>query len=450
MNIARRFPAYIVAAICSLPYSATAEMPAFVNEISAGTIALISDGDFVAQTYATGQLAPPKAGYNDTLTILSLANDRIHSSEIRVSNSVTAPPEVLGLAPDGLTAFVVERLGERSQGDKVISDLPAGTRLFAIDLSDKSKPCVAATVDVAALPESLAVNPDGSLIAVVSNTADAALVQIAPYDAGEFGKVESFDLARLGIVGSDDRPRGGVTATAVSWHPSGRFIAVNINTQDRVAFFGVVQVDDGLSLHLWGNPVEVGKDPFVGRFTPDGRYYLTSDWGRDFTATTLEGRLPMRASSISIIRLADFASAGNAARHERIGGAETDVSAEGIAVSPDGLLVATVNMRGTPMPSSSPRFDREASVTLLSFDPQSGEMTKVADYPVDGVLPEGGTFDLTGDHFLATVFQGHHQAASDAGAGLEVFRVVRGEPPAFERIGRLPMPHGTHHVDVAQ
>lgn len=82
MGIILRFPIYIAATICNLPYAAAAELPAFVNDISAGTIAVISDGDFVAQTYATGRLAPPEAGYRDMLTILSQADGRIVSSRI--------------------------------------------------------------------------------------------------------------------------------------------------------------------------------------------------------------------------------------------------------------------------------------------------------------------------------------------------------------------------------
>ncbi|MGV6871889.1 hypothetical protein ACUSIJ_04245 [Pseudochelatococcus sp. B33] len=107
-------------------------------------------------------------------------------------------------------------------------------------------------------------------------------------------------------------------------------------------------------------------------------------------------------------------------------------------------------MRGTAFPPDSPRFDRHATASLLTFDPQSGTLAKVADYPFDGVLPEGGTFDLTGEHFLATVFEGHEGAGPDAAAGLEVFRVVGGKQPALERIGRIPTPHGAHHVAVAR
>ncbi len=429
---------------------AAAELPAFAASLSAGTIAVISDGDFVGQTYATGRLAPREAGHRDLLTVLSIANGRITTGTLPVSNSVTAAPEILAITRDGRTAFITERLGERPKEGETLRDLPPGRRLFAVDLSNKSAPRLADTAEIAAFPDGLSLSPDGSRIAVVSNAPEASFVQIVPYANGRFGPVTRFDLAEGGITGTAAGPRGGVLATNVHWHPSGRFIAVNITTQNRVAFFEVAGTDANPVLRAWGNAVEVGADPFVGRFTPDGRFYLTSNWGRNFAATDFEGRMPKTPSTISVVRLADPTKTGQAAIHERIGGAATDLSAEGIAISPDGRLVATVNMRGTAFPATSQRFQREATVTLLSFDPASGVIAKLADYPFEGVLPEGGTFDLTGDHFLATVFHGHDDAGREAGAGLEVFRVVKGATASLERLGRIPLPHGAHHVDVAR
>ena len=227
-----------------------------------------------------------------TSSRLSPSTAKVTRNEVPISNSVTAAPEILELTRDGQTAFVAERLSERSEGGETVQDLPAGRRLFAVDLSMRSTPRLAATSEIAAFPEGLSVSPDGKRVAIVSNTADASFVQIVTYKNGRFGEVWRFNLAELGITGSETGPRGGVSATNVDWHPSGRFLAVNINTQNRVAFFEVSEAQGRPSLHLWGNIVEVGPDPFVGRFTPDGRFYLTSDWGRNFSATTLEGRIP--------------------------------------------------------------------------------------------------------------------------------------------------------------
>lgn len=426
---------------------ATAQGADILKGIAAGRLVAISDGDFAASTYGDGVLAPREAGHRDVLTVLSIADGRVTTGSLRVSNSVTAAPEVLALTPDGVTAFVTERLGERPPEGNLVRDLPPGNRLFAVDLSRPDAPRLADTALIAEHPEGLSVSPDGRRVAVVSNTANASVVHIVTFADGRFGAVVRFDLVGLGITGTSAAPRRGVTASNVHWHPSGRLIAVNINTQNRVAFFAV---DGGEhpELRSWGNVVEVGADPFVGRFTPDGRYYLTSNWGRNFAATDLAGRLPEAPSTISVIRLAEL-GAGQP-RHERTQTVETGNSAEGIAVSRDGTLVATVNMRGTVFAPSSPRFQREASVSLLTFDAATGTLAKVGDHALDGVLPEGGAFDLTGEHFLATVFEGHRGAGVASGPGLEVFRVVKGARPSLARIGRVPLPHGVHHVDLAR
>jgi 6-phosphogluconolactonase (cycloisomerase 2 family) len=437
-----------LAAALSATTGAT-ELPAFATSIRAGSIVAISDGDFVGRTYENGQLAPAEAGFADQLSVLSLAGEKASLATLPVSNSVTAAPEVLGLTPDGRTAFVIERLGRRPADGKTVRDLPPGRQLAAIDLSDKTRPRLAATREISAFPEALAVSPDGRSVATVSNTPDASVVELTRYENGSFGAVQRFDLRDLGITGQASGPRGGVAATNVQWHPDGRILAVNINTQNRVAFFAVSDSDGRSGLRPWGEPVGVGPDPFVGRFSPDGRFYLTSNWGRDFAATNLDGRIPRTPSTLSVIRLAGQAEASEP-RHLRIADVETDNSAEGLAISPDGTLVATINMRTTAFSPASPRFQRHSSVTLLRFDTDSGALTKIADYPMDGVLPEGGAFDLSGEHFLATVFQGHEGATAETGPGLETFRVVKGAQPRLERLGRIPMPHGVHHVVLAR
>ena len=163
----------------------------------------ISDGDFIAEIYATGRLAPREAGHRDLLTVLSIVDGKVTAGTLQVSNSVTAAPEMLQLSRDGRTAFVTERLGERPEGGETVRDLPPGRRLFAIDLADKANPRLADTAGIAAFPEGLSVSPRcGTRIAVVSNTPDASFVQIVPYAGGRFGEVARFDLTDLGIGGA--------------------------------------------------------------------------------------------------------------------------------------------------------------------------------------------------------------------------------------------------------
>jgi hypothetical protein len=153
-------------------------------------------------------------------------------------------------------------------------------------------------------------------------------------------------------------------------------------------------------------------------------------------------QLPRIRSTLSVIRLADLSEP--IGEHRTVATADSDKSSEGLAISPDGTLVATVNMRGSVFPPDSPLFDRDSSVSLLRLDPGSGSLTKVGDYPLTAVLPEGGTFDATGRYFIATSFQG--RGPDDGGSGLEIYRVD--DSAGLIPVQRITLPHGVHHVAV--
>ena len=410
-------------------------LPAFINEIDARAIAVISDGDFRASTYRDSKLADPAANFGDVLTILQPGGKSRASAraEVAVTNSVTGPPEVMALSPDGRFAYVVERLAQRTPEATMSRDLAPGRRVSAIDLSDPAKPRVVSTANAGPQLESVRVSPDGRLLLLTANSPDQALVQVIPLSGGQLGAVQSFALADLGIARTEGKPRGGIDATYAEWHPSGQQIAVNLNTRNEVAFFTVDRQADGrIALAPWGTPVTVGRDPFVGRFTPDGGHYVTADWGRDFAAKDLAGRLPTAASQLSLIKLAPPNSPGSAARHAVTASVASDRSSEGLAISRDGRHIATVNMRETALAPDHPRYTKEASISYFNFDAARSSLTKIGDYPFEGVLPEGGTFDASGRHFLATVFE--YAGSERVGGGIEVWRVGTAGKPGLTHL----------------
>lgn len=381
-------------------------------------IVALSDGDHAASTYIDGRLGD--AGHRDQLSTVSVLDGVVRTAHVDVPNSVTAAPEVLALSPDGGTAFVAERLAQRRPGDTTASQLGVGRTVTAVDIRDLATPTVIASTAVGDSPEALAVSPDGRQIAVVTNPPRAAVVELIGWAGDRFTTSVRAPLA------------DGALATNVQWHPNGKALAVNVDNRDRVEFHTVEQRPDGShGLRPWGQPVPVGRDPFVGRFTPDGKHYLTANWGRDLSTTVAAQRLPRTRSTLSVIEVDD------GGQHRVVDTDETDKSSEGLAVSPDGRLVATVNMRGTAFPPASPLHDGEASVSLLRLDPGSGALTKIGDYPLPAVLPEGGTFDRSGGYFIATSFE--------RDPGLLVYRV---DDVGLTPVQRIPLPHGVHHVVV--
>jgi hypothetical protein len=236
----------------------------------------------------------------------------------------------------------------------------------------------------------------------------------------------------------------------VQWHPSGRYLAVNLNYRDEVAFYEVQRDHSGsLSLVPWGTPAKVGKDPFSGQFTPDGRFFLTSNWGRNFgkQIATLEQRLPTARGTVSVIRLAETGAPTAQAEHRVVSTAITDISPESLTISPDGSLVVTVNMRGTLFPQTSPRFTRQASLSLLTLDRESGHLSKVGDYSFEGILPESATFDAKSNYLAVAVYD--YFTLKPEG-GVEIWQVVREPSLALQHTRqRIDLGRGIHQVVVA-
>lgn len=152
--------------------------------------------------------------------------------------------------------------------------------------------------------------------------------------------------------------------------------------------------------------------------------------------------------TVSVIRLAESGIPSARAQHRVVSTATADISPESLAISPDGTRVVTVNMRGTLFPPSSPRFSRQASLSFLTLDRTSGRLTKIADYPFEGILPESAAFDASGNYLVVAVYD--YFTAKPEG-GIEVWQVIQTPKPALRRTGdAINVGRGVHQVLIAR
>ena len=414
-------------------------------------IAAISDGDFLSSTYHDGKLPKPNSA-TDTLSLvkLPLNGNQNAVAQIPASNSVTGAPYALALSPNGRTGFVVETLGAMPVGATHRKQLPPGQQLVAIDLVNPSRPVVRSRMAIAPSPETVDVHPDGTLLAISTQTPNKEIILVSVKNS-VLGQPIEISLRELGIEPDSERFQAGMYVSQVQWHPSGRYLAVNLDYRDQIAFFELQRDRTGNSqLIPWGRPVNVGKDPFTGQFTPDGRFFLTSNWGRNFgeRVKTLEQRLPEKRGTVSVIRLAELNTSAVSAQHRVVSTATADISPESLAISPDGTRVVTVNMRGTLFPGNSPRFSRQASLSLMTLDLTSGRLTKLDDYSFEGILPESAAFDASGKYLAVTVYE--YFTAKPKG-GIELWQMLQAPKPALRRTGyAINLGRGVHQVLVAQ
>jgi DNA-binding beta-propeller fold protein YncE len=437
LSAAMVFAASALAASAQTP--APVAPPAPYADFRSRAIVTISDADMLASAYINGQLGP--RGGKDALTVTRVAPDlsRFESASVEVSNSVAGAPTSVAVTRDGRFAFVTESIGQRQDGVERFSELQPGTKLTAIDLSNLAQPRVSQTLDIGRRPQGLTVHPAADLLALTLHPVDGRQLVFVPLRNGRMGEPQYVE-----IPGVDK----ALDPTHVEWHPSGDFIAVNLAGASQIAFFRVTRDGGRLTIAEWGNRVVTSKYPYMGRFTPDGRHFITSNlfWGPDVPGTWAEA-VPGDITSISFATEATQAvNSQPQVRHFLVGKANVAKDPEGLAISPDGRHVVTVNLELSYGPAADARMTPYSSISLMRLDPQTGRLTHLDTTRYDGILPESAVFDASGRYLSVVTFGSFNPQDGDTGF-LDFFRVTPDEKLVKLRRS-APLPRGPHSMQI--
>jgi DNA-binding beta-propeller fold protein YncE len=413
-------------------------------------IAVLCDADMPATAFADGLLGARNPGSADALTVVSLPiamptgeEDKWQTTvaQVPVSNSVMGPPASIAVTADGKTAYIVESRGPASPSASKVDDLPVGRTLTAVCMEDPAKPHTLASMDVGAEPRGVDVSPDGRWVAVVLNTPGSQLLIVPTSAEKALGEPLSFPLPGLD---SAARP------SSVAWHNDGRHLAVTLPDTGQVAFFEFnPDIGGGTpGIAPWGAAVSAGKYPFMGKFSPCGRFFIVSDvkWGADvpgFLAAPAPGqvfaiRLSEKPSSVTDAGTLDLEGTA----HQIASAVEVGISPESLAISPDGKFVVTANLKGSFLNIGDDRFTPGGSLSLLGLNADTG-LTLFGEFPINA-MPEGLAFDATGRHLIVSQFRSFEPGAVDG--ELAFFRILEENPPRIDQIlfwvGVGTGPHG--------
>lgn len=399
------------------------------GDVSGRYILALCDADMPASAMVDRQLGPRSSDEKDMLTIIGLPiadgkNDQYQTpfAQLNVSNSVMGPPQGVAVSADGRWAYVVETMGPAPEGATSLNELPEGNKVTRVDLNVPTQPLEAGTVSVGQHPMAVDISPDGGYLAVVSRE-KRQQIQIIPVSEGGMGEPQPFPL-----MGLDDDEN--TEPSCVSWHPSGNFIAVTIPKQNLVAFYRVSKEAGAIKVETWGAPVAVGKYPLSGKFTPDGRFYITTDmqWGSDVPGEFVE---PPQGQ-LSVVKFDTMPHGGSDPQHEVVAACPVGINPEGLAISPDGSMVVTANLVRSFLPNDDPRQTR-GSISLLTFDRGTGQLTPIQEYSIKS-MPLGLAFDAKGRFVVVTQFRSFDPKVTSG--ELAFFRV-------YDKGDRLPENHET-------
>lgn len=406
---------------------------------SGDKLLIASDADMVATAYADAKL-DRIAGIEDTLTVtdLPLNSNNPQMATIPVSNSVMSWPQIIATSPDGKRAYIVEVRSRPADGIQeldTIDDMPEGKYLTVVDLSNPKQPKIIETVAIGKNPEHISVSPDGQFLAINLQDQGRELLIAKLQPDGQLGKRFYFPMSIDGTRMDNQ--------TAI-WHPSGKYLAIVQDQNSRVGFYQVTTTPNGdIQVMPQDQPIEVGNHLTHPRFTSDGRFLLVCDlkWS---TKPLRQLNFLMNPLGEAIAINFEPESGKPPAIVSRV---EVGLSPEGFALSPDNSLIATVNMRRTYLPNYIPAWRGKpySSLSLVQFNLQSGQLTKVDEYGFEGLLPEQVTFDSSGKSLAVVIFN-YRQPSPKTGA-VEFWNVVSGDRPRLEKTGfQIDVVRGAHDI----
>lgn len=162
-------------------------------------------------------------------------------------------------------------------------------------------------------------------------------------------------------------------------------------------------------------------------------------WGEGAT-----GFLLNRRGTLTSIR---FDESGE---HEIVSTARVGVSPEGLAMSPDGSLIATVNMRRTYLTDTLPVYPARArsSISLVGFDSDTGELTTTDEYFYEGLLPEDAVFDAEGESLSVTIYNYEEEFPEEGVMEFWNVREESGESTLERTDFTVPVVRGPHTVEA--
>lgn len=404
----------------------------------AGRFLAVADADMTATAYADGVLEPLANGVDE---IVLFENGRAGASA-PASNSVISWPQIVDVSDDGRFAFVVETRGPAPRSvdayDDVFTDFPEGAKLSVFAIGDGAVRLADERDGLGQNLQSVEYAHGRGFVVIGSESEGAELITAAIDADGAIGDIRYFDL-EPDYLDTDQERR----IRAVHAAPDGLTLAVNI-ANHRIQFYRLDLDANGLPrgvVKLGPATAELGSRLAVGKWTPDGRYFIVTD--TNWEDSTLH-MLTQGPGSLTVL-----APPLNAADAPRIvSRAKVGRSPEGFGISVDGTRLATINMERTYLPNwpflSVWEGRRRYSVSLLSLDTETGAIEEIDRIYKAGILPEDVIFDETGESLAVAVF--HRRKGADKQRGfIDYFSIENGDTLASQGVAQ-PTVRGAHDL----
>ncbi|MHA7900412.1 MAG: beta-propeller fold lactonase family protein [Henriciella sp.] len=383
-----------------------------------GRFLALSDASMAGTAYADNRLEP-FSGMQDELTLFEAGQPK---AAVAAPNSVISWPQILDISPDGRFAYVVETRGDLDpsieQVENVYYDMPEASRLFVFAVDQAELVQHQMVEAIGSVPQSVEAPEAFPLLYIATEDTGAELVTFSVLPDGTVEDRRVFDL-EAPYLPEDAEKRVRTIVVA----PDGVTFAANIGNK-RVQFYRMILDLDQRpqEVEKIGDPIEFGVRLSTMKWTPNGKHLIVTDVNAYDSSIAM---LTQRGGQVFSIAPATDSTPARVIDQVRVGR-----FAEGVELSDDGTLIASIAMERTYLPQLPPLafwpHRRQYSLMLLSLDPETGAIEKLDEIRASGVLPEDVIFDETGTNLAVATF--HRRKGPDRLRGfIDFFSIEDGQ-----------------------
>lgn len=408
-----------------------------VPQFDASALFLLHDSDTQPHTFSSGVIQK-EAAQRDLFSIVTLPLGQALKQEIRsipVPNSAIRVGKSMAIHTDLRLGYILEHRGSIPKNITQVSvsptmeDLEKGEFMTIVDFTDLEIPKALFKMPIAVNPTSISISSDYQHIAISSTTEEREIEVLELDESGKPIRIISKPV---------NLPSGRIVD--VQWHPSGDFLTFINETTRTVGILRAVK--DGptkrlVRLEFVDQTIALGKKPTVGRFTPDGNYFLVLD--------PKKSKADFRTREIGEMYVVKLASEPGAA-HYLLSRTEVGENPQDFSIASDGKKVAVCNAENSffeVQPTEQPK----SSLSLLSLNPQ-GLVKKVKDFPTDGLLPMAIVFDKEGKNLAVSVHEVGAYGVKVGSVEFWKYQEMAGKPTLSKQAVQLFTPRGLHSIHV--
>ncbi len=389
----------------------------------------LSDGDsnpinLLSPTTATDKFAEDRA-YIIPFPVSVSASKKL--KEYNISNSIFSSSSISEICTNiPSLAFFLETKGTSSEGG---SQPGSGGFISVMDVTSPANARTLFRFPVANNPLSISLSPNNDYIAVTSEEYDNE-IQVIELNA-EGKPVRK--IKKPVLIGNE-------RISHICWSPDGAFLVYSNATKQEVGLIQVVK--DGptqkiVRLELYGQPIKLGLNPGMGKFTPDGKYYIVSDLKNRKTE-----QYNLQPAELFVVKF-NFEPKQP---HYLLSKQEVGYNLEDFAIHPSGNTVFALTSNKSFHTLQSVLPQDEGKIHLLDIDP-SGVITEVRTYPVKGKYPSGLAIDSKGDNIAISVSE--YDTYGISFGGIQFWNYSKSPNKQLQKQNvDFYMPKGVHHLKV--